>query len=245
MIDDARGNALVAKKREVSAIKADPVKALKGHQYLTPVNSTADYTAQACFAKFGLKPGDLQAINIAPGAIVDAFRSGEVAAAAIWAPHFQRLEVDAGGEIICNGKDAGVVVPANMVVRPDYLKDNLNTVARFAALYLRAISFMKANKAETVGYMKRFYDKGGVVLSPKEMEAEYDTRDYFDLAQQVALFDRIKGASQMDKVHEKLAEFFLRAGTINEILDPKVYINPTVLDAINKDSALKAFAEGR
>ena len=43
-------------------------------------------------AKFGLKPGDLQAINIAPGAIVDAFRSGEVAAACDWAPHFQRLE---------------------------------------------------------------------------------------------------------------------------------------------------------
>lgn len=245
LIDDARANELVVKKSDAPAVKSDAVKALKGRQYLTPVNSTADYTAQACFAKWGLNPGDLQAINIAPGAIVDAFRGGDVAAAAIWAPHFQRLEADAGGEGMCNGKEAGVIVPANMVVRPDYLKDHLDTVARFAALYLRGVHFMKTNRAETLGIMKRFYDKGGVVLSPKEMDAEYDTRDYFDLAQQMQLFDRSQGPSKMDSAHEKLASFFLKAGTISQMLDPKAFINPIVLDAITKDPKLKAFAEGR
>ena len=130
------------------------------------------------------------------------------------------------------------------MVRDDYLKSNMDTVARFTAMYLRALDFMKKNKAETLIEMKRFYDKGGVVLSPSEMDAEYTTRDYFDLAQQVALFDRSKGPSKLDEIHNRLAEFFKSAGTIPAVKDPKTYVNPDVLAYIEKDPKLKAFAEG-
>ena len=89
----------------------------------------------------------------------------------------------------------------------------MDTVARFTAMYLRALDFMKKNKAETLVAMKKFYDKGGVVLSPSEMDAEYSLREYFDLDQQVALFDRSKGPSKLDEIHNRLAEFFKSAGT--------------------------------
>ena len=156
-----------------------------------------------------------------------------------------RMEAQAGGKLVCTGQDGGATVTANLVVRDDYLKSHMDTVARFAAMYLRALDFMKKNKAETLVEMKRFYDKGGVVLSPSEMDAEYTTRGYWDLAEQVALFDRSKGPSKIDDIHNRLAEFFKAAGTIPAVLDPKTYVNPAVLAYIEKDPKLKAFASGQ
>ena len=170
LVYDSRANGVVAKGDQAAAIQANPIAALKGKEYLVPVNSTSDYAAQSCFRKWGLQPGDVKAVNIAPGAIVDAFKSSNIPIGAIWAPHFLRMETQAGGKLVCTGRDGGAIVTANLVVRDDYLKSNMDTVARFTAMYLRALDFMKKNKAETLVEMKRFYDKGGVVLSPSEMD---------------------------------------------------------------------------
>jgi NitT/TauT family transport system substrate-binding protein len=244
LIDDSRANGVIAKEKDYAAIKSDAAKALKGKQYLVPANSTADYAAQGCFAKLGLKPGDVQAVNIAPGAIVDAFKGSDIPVGAIWYPHFARMEKQ-GGKLLCNGKDAGVMITANMVVRPDYLKDNLETVARFTAMYLRTLNVMRTDKAATLASMKKFYDKGGVVLSAEEMDGEIATRDYWNLPEQLAAFDRSKGPSMLDKESTHLAEFFKAVGTIPNVMDPKAYINPSVLEYINGNPKLKAFAEGQ
>ncbi|MGB6007672.1 ABC transporter substrate-binding protein [Castellaniella sp.] len=244
LIDDSRASGVIARDSVYDAIKADPVKALKGKQYLVPSNSTADYAAQACFAKMGLKPGDVQAVNIAPGAIVDAFKGSDIPVGAIWYPHMARME-QAGGKPLCDGATSGVVVTANMVVRPDYLQENLETVARFAALYLRTLNVMREDRSATLAAMKTFYDKGGVVLSPDEMVGEVETRDYWNLAEQTKAFDRSAGPSLLDKESTRLAEFFKSAGTIPKVMDAKAYINPVVIDYINSHPKLKAFAEGK
>lgn len=244
LIDDSRANGVVARESAYPAIKADATKALKGKQYLVPANSTADYAAQACFASLGLKPGDVQAVNIAPGAIVDAFRGSDIPVGAVWFPHFARMEKN-GGKLLCDGKSAGVLVTANMVVRPEYLKDNLDTVARFAAMFLRGINVMRSDREATLASMKKFYDKGGVSLSSDEMKGEIETRSYWNLDEQLKAFDRSSGPSTLDKESTRLAEFFKSAGTIQKVLDAKAYINPAVLDYINKNAKLKAFAEGK
>jgi len=244
LIDDSRANGVVARDSAFAAIKADAVKALKGKQYLVPANSTSDYAAQACFAKLGLRPGDVQAVNIAPGAIVDAFKGSDIPVGAVWYPHFARME-KLGGKLLCDGASAGVLVTANMVVRPEYLKDNLDTVARFAAMFLRGTNVMRSDREATLASMQKFYDKGGVKLSPEETKGEIDTRSYWSLEEQLGWFDRSAGASRLDKESTRLAEFFKNAGTIPAVLDAKAYINPVVLDYINKNPKLKAFAEGK
>ena len=244
LIDDSRANGVVARESEYDAIKADPVKALKGKQYLAPANSTSDYAAQACFAQLGLKPGDLQPVNIAPGAIVDAFKGSDIPVGAIWYPHFARMEKN-GGKLLCDGKSAGVLVTGNMVVRKEYLEQNMETVARFTAMMLRGMKVMATDRKTTLEAMQKFYDKGGVSLSPEEMEGEVDTRDYWDLAKQLEVFDRSKGESYLDKESTNLAQFFNKAGVIPKVLDPKAYINPAVLEYIDSHPKLKAFAEGK
>ncbi|VTU24591.1 Putative aliphatic sulfonates-binding protein precursor [Variovorax sp. PBL-H6] len=244
LIDDSRANGVVARATDYSAIKSDPVKALKGKQYLVPANSTSDYAAQACFAKLGLKPGDVKAVNIAPGAIVDAFKGSDIPVGAVWYPHFARIE-KTGGKLLCDGQSAGVLVTGNMVVRPEYLTENLDTVARFAAMFLRGMNVMRADRAATLASMKKFYDKGGVSLSPEEMTGEIETRSYWSLDEQLKWFDRSAGPGKLDQESTRLAQFFKGAGTIPDVLDAKAYINPTVLNYINSHPKLKAFAEGK
>lgn len=244
LIDDSRASGVVARDKDFAAIQADAPKALKGKQYLVPVNSTSDYAAQSCFAKLGLKAGEVQAVNIAPGAIVDAFKGSDIPVGAVWYPHFERMQ-KVGGKLLCDGKSAGVLVTANMVVRPEYLRDNLDTVARFAAMYLRGLNVMKKDRADTVASLKKFYDKGGVVMSAEEITGEIETRDYWNLSEQLSAFDRKAGPSRIDKESTRLAEFFKAAGTIPNVLEAKAYINPIVLEYIEKNPKLKAFAEGK
>lgn len=244
LIDDSEALALVVRGSDAEAFEADPAGTLRGQSYLTPVNTLGDYAAQVCFQSFGLEPGEVSAINIQPGAIVDAFQGGQAIAGGIWAPHFLRMESQAGGKVVCRASDTGKAVFANMVVRPEYLEENLDTVARFTAMYLRAINVMKADKEATLQAMQAFYDEGGVVLSPEEMDAEYELRKYFNLEEQLALFDRSQGPSEVDVAFEELGGFLQQAGTFPTAPDVAAYINPTVLEYINEDPELKAFAEG-
>ncbi|MEH2511072.1 ABC-type nitrate/sulfonate/bicarbonate transport system substrate-binding protein [Nitrobacteraceae bacterium AZCC 1564] len=245
LIDDKRALAFTIQGGLAEAVSRDPVAALKGKSYVTPVNSFGDFAAKVCQTKLGLKSGDMTAINVAPGAIVDAFRSqGDVAAAGIWAPHWLRLEKEAGGKTICTVKDGGKTAYSTMVVRPEYLKDHMDAVARFTAMYLRATHVMKTDKAATLKAMKTFYDKGGVKMSPEEMEAEYSLRDYFDFDEQMAMFDRSKGQSTVDKGMSDIGEFMAASGSLSKVPNVNDYVDPSVLQYIASHAELKAFAKG-
>lgn len=245
LIDDSAANGFVIRGSDADAFAGDPAGTLKGQSYLTPVNTLGDYAAQLCMGKFGLQPGDMQPINIQPGAIVDAFQGGQAMAAGIWAPHFLRMASQAGGKIVCTANDTGRKIYANLTVRDEYLKSDMDTVARFTAMYLRALKVMKSDKAATLASMKIFYDKGGVVMNPEEMESEYSLRKYFDFDEQLAMFDRSKGPSQIDADFTGLGEFLQKAGMFPTAPDVTAYINPDVLDYIAKHDNLKAFAEGK
>lgn len=245
LIDDKRALAFTVQGNLADAVASDAVAALKGKAYVTPVNSFGDFGAQVCQEHLGLKPGDMTAINIAPGAIVDAFRSGgEVAAAGIWAPHWLRLESEAGGKTVCTVGDAGKTAYSNMVIRPDYLRENMDAAARFTAMYLRATKVMKDDKEATLKAMRTFYDKGGVKMSDAEMEKEYALRDYFDFDEQMAMFDRAQGESTVDKGMSAIADFMAAGGSVSEAPKVAEFVDPSVLQYIDSQPELKAFARG-
>ena len=41
--------------------------------------------------------------------------------------------------MLCSGKDGGVVVPGALIARGDYAEQNPENVAKFLAVYLRAL----------------------------------------------------------------------------------------------------------
>jgi ABC-type nitrate/sulfonate/bicarbonate transport system substrate-binding protein len=215
---------------------------LKGQTIIVPLNSTADLSVQSCLAKYGLKKGDVILKNMGPAEIISAMSSGNADLAAVWAPYMYTLEEKVGAKLMCSGKDAGAVVPANLVARGDYAAENPDAVAKFLAVYARAWRWSGSHRAETIEMIKKFYDLAGVSLSDASIAKDIDTRPVYDLAGQLRIMSRASGDSEVDQWFARIGEFIRAGGAIAAAPAPKDYISDAYWKRVDGDPKLKEFA---
>lgn len=242
--DESQGNALVARRRDVERIRANP-QSLKGQQVLLTTNSTGEYTVLACLQRWGLGRRDVQLVNLGQAQILSAFSSGNGMLAGVWAPNIYTLEERADGVVVCDGKQAETTVPGAIVVRADWARENPDRAAAFLAVYLRAIAWEKANRADTIQYMRRFYEQGGVTLPDKYLAAEIDTRPTFTLEEQLRLLDRSSGESTADQWFARLGEYLKSTGTLQQVPEGRSFITDEYLKRVAADPRLRAFANAQ
>jgi sulfonate transport system substrate-binding protein len=242
--DQSATNALYVRGANADAVIKTPASLKGGTVFLTG-NSTVDLAARACMQKFGLAKADVTVRSMGQAEIIAAMSSGSADVGGLWAPNTYTVEEKAGGKLLCSGKDAGVVIPGNLVVRADWAKENPQLVAKFLAVYLRAQRVMAANRKDAIAVMKRHYDVGGVNISEAAMNKEFELRPMYDLATQVAMFNRGAQPSKSDTTMNTIAAFMKEVGSLraDEALpDPKSYVTDEYLKLIDKDPVLKAFA---
>jgi ABC-type nitrate/sulfonate/bicarbonate transport system substrate-binding protein len=242
--DESTGNAIMARKNEAEAIRENP-QSLKGKQMLLTTNSTGEYAALACLAKWGLGNKDMQIVNLNQQEIISAFATGTGALAGVWAPNIYTLEERTGAVLICSGTDVGVTIPGALVVRRAYAEQNADKVAAYLAVYLRAVAWEKAHRDETIKLMKEFYQKSGVSLPEKYLAREIDTRPTFTLDAQLKLLDRSGGMSDVDKWFTQLGEYLKSTGTLQEASQPHNFATDAYLKRVASDPKLNAFAQGK
>lgn len=240
--DESATNALMARPADAKEIKADPVAALKGKQVLITVNTTVDYVLNSCLKKWNIPRADVQVVNLAQAQIISGMSSGEGKMMGLWAPNIYTVEERLKAEPLCTGKDAGAIVPGNLIVREDYLKENPEAVAKFLAVFLRGVTWIKANRAEAVKLMDKYYKEGGVTLPEAAHNAEIDRRPMYTLEEQIKLFDRTSGASSVDGWFKGLGEFLQSVGTLQAAPDSKAFLTDEVLKRIMADEKLRNFA---
>ena len=163
--DESATNALMARPADAKEIKANPAAALKGKQVLITVNTTVDYVLNSCLKKWNIPRADVQVVNLAQAQIISGMSSGEGQMMGLWAPNIYTVEERLSAEPICTGKDAGAIVPGNLIVREDFLKENPEAAAKFLAVFLRGVAWIKANRAEAVKLMDKYYKGDGVTIS--------------------------------------------------------------------------------
>jgi NitT/TauT family transport system substrate-binding protein len=242
--DESVGNAIMARKNEAPGITKDPAS-LKGKQMLLTTNSTGEYAALACLAKWGLGAKDMQIVNLNQQEIISAFATGTGMLAGVWAPNIYTLEERTGAQLVCSGKEAGVTIPGALVVRRAYAEQNPDKVAAYLAVYLRAIAWQKAHRDDTIKLMNEFYRKTGVILPEKYLAREIDTRPTFTLAEQLKLFDRSSSTAEVDTWFTKLGDYLKSTGTLQEAPQPKSFATDAYLKRVASDPKLKDFAEGK
>src|SRR5581483_5714932 len=152
--DESVANAVMARKDKIAAIRANPAKELKGQQVLLSPNSTGEYATMACLRKWGLQRSDVTIVPLAPAQLVSAYTGGNGVLAGTWAPNLYTLNDQMGAEVICSGKDAGAAVPGALMARRAFAKEHPDLVAKYLAVYLRAISYQKAHPQEFKAYLK-------------------------------------------------------------------------------------------
>ena len=239
--DESAGNALLVRKEVADKIAKDP-SSIKGQTILLTSNSTGDYAVQSCLKKWGITKADVVIKNMGQAEIISAVSSNNADLAGLWAPNIYTLEEKAGAKVLCSGKEGGVVVPGALIARGEYAEQNPQNVAKFLAVYLRAWSWMNANKPAAVEMMKKFYAQGGVAISDASMKKEFATRPTFDLAQQLARMDRARGNSDMDTWFGQIAIFMRGTGAIQSVPQSADYIADSFMKRVQADAKLRDFA---
>lgn len=242
--DQSAANALMVSGPRSDAIVADPTVLRGGTVFLTG-NSTVDLAARSCLQSFGLGPNEVTVRSMGQAEIIAAMSAGSAEVGGLWAPNTYTIQEQAGAQTLCSGADAGVMVPGNMVARAAWAEANPELVARFLAVYLRAQVWMANHRDEAVDMMRLHYTDGGVRISENAMHQEFATRPTFDLAGQLALFNRDHGASQADQAMNTIAEFMKEVGSLRadeSLPDTSIYLTDAYLQIINNDPQLRAFA---
>ncbi len=242
--DQSATNAMYVSGAKADAIIKTPASLKGGTVFLTG-NSTVDLASRSCLQKFGLAKGDVTVRSMGQAEIIAAMSSGSADVGGLWAPNTYTVEEKAGGKLLCSGKDAGVMIPGNVVARSEWAKENPQLAAKFLAVYLRAQRWLAANRKEAVAMMKKHYEVGGVNISDAAMNKEFDLRPTFDLATHLAMFNRGAQPSRADGTMNTIAMFMKEVGSLraDEALpDPKAYVTDEYLKLIDKDPVLKAFA---
>ncbi|MDX2201286.1 MAG: ABC transporter substrate-binding protein [Hyphomicrobiaceae bacterium] len=239
--DESKANALMVRADKYDALKANPAS-IKGQKILLTTNSTVDYATQSCLRKWGLAKADVQLVNLGQAQIISAITSNNGDLAGVWAPNTYTLEEKGGAKYLCSGFDAGAIVPGALVVRSDFAKQSPDTVAKFLAVYLRAWSWAKANPKQARDMLKKFYAQGGVEISDKAVDAEFNLRPVFLLDEQLKIMDRAKGKSDVDNWLGAIGEFMKSVGTVSDAPDTKTFVDPSFMQRVAADAKLKAMA---
>lgn len=242
--DESATNVLMARRDQVEAIRANPAS-LRGQRVLITVNTTVDYVLQNCLQRWNLQRADLQVVNLNQAQILSAFSTGEGRIAGLWAPNIYTAEERMNAVPLCSGSDAQAIVPGNIIVREEFLARNPDMVARYLAVILRGIAWMKANPGPTLEVMNRFYQAGGVTVSEAALRAEVARRPIFGLEDQLRLLARAGGPSQADRWFEGLSTFLAQVGTVQNPPAPSAFVTDEVLRRIADNPQLRAFALGQ
>lgn len=241
--DESAANGLMGSAKAAAEFARDPAAALRGKTITLTQNSTADFAVQACLKRYGLSKTDVVMRNMGQAEIISALSSNNTDLAGMWAPNTYTVEERAGAKMLCSGKDSGAFVPGALIARGDYAKQNPENVAKFLAVYLRAWSWMNANRAESVRMMKDFYAKGGVSISEAAMNKEFDTRPTFSLAQQLEALDRKGGASsQMEGWFNDLSAFMRETGAVQQVPNAADFVTAEYMQRVQADPKLREMA---
>lgn len=239
--DESAANGVMARKDKVAAIKANPAKEIKGQQVLLSPNSTGEYATVSCLKKWGLQRSDVSVVTLAPAQLVSAYIGGNGLLAGTWAPNIYKLNEEMGAEVVCSGKDAGAMVPGALIARGDFAKQNPELVAKFLAVYLRAVAYQKANPAEFMSNLRKLFEANGIKLKDDYLKTEME-RPIYPLDEQLKLLARGDGKSSADASFAALSEYLKSVGTLTEVPDPKTYLTDEYLKLVDRTPALKQFA---
>lgn len=239
--DESDANALMVSKAMAQQVAKNPAS-MKGQTILLTSNSTGDFAVQSCLKKYGLAKQDVTIKNMGQAEIISALASGGANLAGLWAPNTYAVEEKAGATQLCSGKDSGAVVPGALIARGEYAEQNPEQVAKFLAVYLRAWSWMNANRPEAIAMMRKFYEQGGVNITEASMQKEFTTRPTFNLQQQLAHMDRARGNSDMDNWFSLIATFMRGSGAISTVPPSKEYITDAYMKRVEADPKLREFA---
>lgn len=162
---------------------------LIGKRIAVPFISTTHYSLLAALKHWGIKPGQVEIVNLQPPAIIAAWQRGDIDGAYVWAPAVNALEKD--GKVLTDSEQVGQWGAPTLdvwVVRKDFAEKHPEVVKAFAKSAINAQQPYIANpdawlkQPENISKLARLSGvpegdvpglvKGNTYLTPQQQTAE-------------------------------------------------------------------------
>ena len=162
---------------------------LIGKRIAVPFISTTHYSLLAALKHWGIKPGQVEIVNLQPPAIIAAWLRGDIDGAYVWAPAVNALEKD--GKVLTDSSQVGEWGAPTLdvwVVRKDFAEKHPEVVKAFAKSAIDAQQPYIANpdewlkQPENISKLSRLSGvpeadvpglvKGNTYLTPQQQTAE-------------------------------------------------------------------------
>jgi taurine transport system substrate-binding protein len=233
--DIASAEALVV--RNGSGIVAP--QDLKGKKIATPFVSTSHFHLLFALEQFGLKPNDVQVVNLRPADIAAAWERGDIDGAFVWDPALSRIKqtgkvLITSGELSTWGKSTfdGIVVNRKFAAEnPDFVVAFVKAIAAADERYRQDRAKWTADSPEIAAIAKI---TGG---KPEDIPAGLALYGFPTLAEQVS--PKWLGGGKEGGAAKALlftAQFLKEQGRITEV-------KPDYADAVDSSFAEKALGK--
>jgi ABC-type nitrate/sulfonate/bicarbonate transport system substrate-binding protein len=245
--DQSRTNVLMAPKAFVDKVKATNAIP-KGTRIAVTLNSTGDYTAQTCLALWG---GKNKAEMVYTGAsqpdIIKAGAAGEAEVVALWAPNMYTMEEKHNFVTLCSGKDFSPGIFSAVVAKRDYATASPELVAKFMAVIVRSINWMKTNPQKAQELLISTAARDGITVSPSAAKKDADLRPIFNLKEQLEIMgvDGDTNFSAVGKSFRSINIFLNEGKTYTTSAKLSSFIDSSFLKRVADDPVLSKIANAK
>jgi ABC-type nitrate/sulfonate/bicarbonate transport system substrate-binding protein len=185
-----------------------PAEVLKTHPVATAQNTLAQQVMFGCAKHFGVDPKSVKLINLDPGGIVQALKTGKVDVIDSWATPDYSLLNDSKYVQVCNGAKAGVSVVDPYVVTQKFADSNPDAAAAYISAVYRANEYINTHPAEAVKYMMDLYKANGIAGDEAQAKYEIDIRKWLTYDEALTSMKNGKTAAAL----KASADFFVSVG---------------------------------
>lgn len=210
-------NTLGQADRVVAQPGIDSVEDLSGRSVAFPEGTSGDMILTLALEAAGMTKDDIVAVPMEPAAIVAAFASNQVDAAALWYPLVSTIEEQVPDlEVLATNEDfeESVAFPTAFVAGNDVVADEPEKVERMLKALRDALAWRTANPEETI-----------------ELVAAHDGIEAADVAQdastlQILSLDEIDELTQdgtIDTWLSGLVDYFVGAGKLEAPVEPSEF----------------------
>ncbi|WP_173636081.1 taurine ABC transporter substrate-binding protein [Paramixta manurensis] len=187
---------------------------LIGKRIAVPFISTTHYSLLAALKHWGIKPGQVQIVNLQPPAIIAAWQRGDIDGAYVWAPAVNELEKS--GTVLTDSSQVGKWGSPTLdvwVVRKDFAEKHPDVVTAFARSTLAAQKAFLDNPQQWLQQSDNLHKLSRLSGVPAEqVPALVQGNTYLTAAQQVQQL-----AQPVDKAIIDTAEFLKQQGKIPQV----------------------------
>jgi len=166
-VSSEKAYALLA--RNGSGIKS--LKDLKGRKVGVTIGSVGHQLLYLFLKSQGLKPSDIQQVNLLPGDIISSLSAGHIDAAVTWEPFLTQAVLDGSSTILRDATGFKKVV-CPIIARADFLKAHPDIPVRLLKIFDRANRWAKANPDKAIALVAK-----SVGFKPEAIRPAFEKND--------------------------------------------------------------------